>query len=117
MAPALAAGFDLGEGEEPVIETLPGYAGYALVGVDEIIAAAPAPLASIRDQVVADWKGKQARDRARAAASAIAAKVARGTPMTQAVAASGTKMPPPQTLSKRRLELSAAAATSRRPWA
>ena len=108
LAPALAAGFDLGEGEEPVIESLPGDAGYALVGVDDIIAAAPAPLASIRDQVAADWKAKQARDRARAAASAIAAKVARGTPMAQAVAAAGARIPPPQTLSKRRIELSSA---------
>ena len=108
LAPALAAGFDLGEGEEPVIESLPGDAGYALVGVDDIIAAAPAPLASIRDQVAADWKARQARDRARAAASAIAAKVARGTPMAQAVAAAGARIPPPQTLSKRRIELSSA---------
>lgn len=108
LAPALAAGFDLGEGEEPVIESLPGDAGYALVGVDDIIAAAPAPLASIRDQVAADWKVKQARDRARAAASGIAAKVARGTPMAQAVAAAGARIPPPQTLSKRRIELSSA---------
>ena len=108
LAPALAAGFDLGEGEEPVIESLPGDAGYALVGVDDIIAAAPAPLASIRDQVAADWKAKQARDRARAAASAIAAKVARGTPMAQAMAAAGARIPPPQTLSKRRIELSSA---------
>ena len=106
LAPALAAGFDLGEGEEPVIETLSGEAGYALVGVDDIVAAAPAPLASIRDRVVADWKAKQARDRARAAASGIAAKVARGTPMAQAAAEA--KIPPPQTLSKRRLELSSA---------
>lgn len=108
LAPALAAGFDLGEGEEPVIESLPGDAGYVLVGVDDIIAASPAPLASIRDQVVTDWKAKQARDRARAAASGIAAKVARGTPMAEAVAASGARIPPPQRLSKRRLELSAA---------
>ena len=108
LAPALAAGFDLGEGEEPVIESLAGDAGYALVGVDGIIAAAPAPLASIRPQVAADWKAKQARDRARVAASGIAAKVARGTPMAQAVAAAGARIPPPQTLSKRRIELSSA---------
>ena len=108
LAPALAAGFDLGEGDEPVIESLPGDTGYVLVGVEQVIAAAPAPLASIRDQVAADWKAKQARDRARAAASAIAAKVARGMPMAQAVASSEARIPPPQTLSKRRLELSAA---------
>lgn len=108
LAPAVRAGFELGEGDEPVVETLPGEAGYALVGADDIIAAAPAPLASIRDQVVADWKAKQARDRARTAASAIAAKVARGTDMAAAVAQAGVRLPPPANLAKRRIELSAA---------
>ena len=107
LAPAIAAGFDLGEGDEPVVETLQGDAGYALVGVDELIAAAPAPLASIREQVVADWRLKQARDRARAAASAIAAKVAKGTPMAEAVAAAGARLPAPAKVAKRRIELSA----------
>lgn len=106
LAPALAAGFDLNEGDEPVVETLSGEAGYALVGVEGVVAAAPAPLATIRDQVAADWRAKQARDRARAAASAIAAKVARGTPMAAAVAAAGVALPPPEKVARRRIELS-----------
>jgi peptidyl-prolyl cis-trans isomerase D len=107
LAPALRSGFELGEGDEPVIETLPGEAGYALVGVENIVAAAPAPLASIRDQVAADWKVKQATDRAKAAASAIAAKITRGTPVAEALAGAGVKLPPPEKIAKRRLELSA----------
>ena len=107
LAPAVRAGFDLGEGDEPVVETLEGDAGYALVGVEDVVAAAPAPLASIRDQVIADWKAKQARDRARDAANGIAAKVARGTAMPAAVAAAGVKLPPPAKIAKRRIELSA----------
>ena len=107
LAPAVAAGFDLGEGDEPVVETLPGDAGYALVGVEQVVAAAPAPLDSIRGQVAADWKAKQASDRARAVASSIAAKVARGTDMAEAVRDAGANLPAPQKLSQRRLELSA----------
>ena len=107
LGPAVAAGFDLGEGDEPVVETLQGDAGYALVGLETVIAAAPAPLASIRDQVVADWKTKQARDKARAAASAIAAKVAGGTALSEAITASPARLPPPEKVAKRRLELSA----------
>jgi peptidyl-prolyl cis-trans isomerase D len=107
LAPAVRSGFELGEGDEPVIETLPGEAGYALVGVEGIVAAAPAPLASIRDQVAADWKAKQASDRAKAAASSIAAKIARGTAMAEALAGAGVKLPPPEKIAKRRLELSA----------
>lgn len=106
LAAAVRAGFEIGEGDDPVVETLSGDAGYALVGADDVIAAAPAPLASIREQVAADWKAKQARDKARAAASAIAAKVARGTSMGEAVAGSGVKLPPPQQIARRRIELS-----------
>jgi peptidyl-prolyl cis-trans isomerase D len=107
LAPVVRSGFELGEGDEPVVETLAGDAGYALVGVEDIVAAAPAPLASIRDQVLADWKAKQARDRAKAAASEIAAKVARGADMAAAMAGAGVNMPPPEKVAKRRLELSA----------
>lgn len=107
LGPAVAAGFDLGEGDEPVVETLPGDAGYALVAIESVIAAAPAPLATIRDQVIADWKTKQALDKARAAASAIAAKVASGTPLAEAIAGSPVRLPPPEKVAKRRLELSA----------
>ena len=107
LAPAVRSGFDLGEGDEPVVETLQGDAGFALVGVEDVIAAAPAPLASIRDQVATDWKAKQARDRAKAAASAIAAKVAQGSDMGQAMATAGVMLPPLAKVAKRRLELSA----------
>ena len=107
LAPAVSAGFDLGQGDDPVVETLKGDAGYALVGAEDIVGAAPAPLASIRDQVAADWKLKQARDRARNAASAIAAKVAKGAAMSEAVAAAGVRLPAPEKVAKRRIELSA----------
>ena len=106
LAPAVAAGFDLNEGDEPVVETLSGEAGYALIGVENIVAAAPAPLASIRDQVAADWKARQARDRAKAAANAIAAQVAKGTPMAAAVAGAGITLPAPEKVARRRIELS-----------
>ncbi len=107
LAPAIRAGFELGEGDEPVVETLQDDAGYALVGVEQVIAAAPAPLDSIREQVAADWKAKQASDRARAAATNIAAKVARGTGVAVAVREAEATLPPPEKLARRRLELSA----------
>jgi peptidyl-prolyl cis-trans isomerase D len=106
LAPAVRAGFELGEGDEPVVETLDGDAGYALVGVADIVTAAPAPLASIRDQVIADWRAKQARDRAKAAASAIAAKIAQGADMRAALAGAGRPLPAPEKIARRRIELS-----------
>jgi peptidyl-prolyl cis-trans isomerase D len=101
------AGFELGQDDDPVVETLEADAGYALVDAADIVAAAPAPLASIRDQVVADWQTKQARDRAKAAASAIAAKVGRGIDMREAMAGAERPLPAPEKIAKRRIELSA----------
>ena len=41
--------------DPPEIVTLPDDAGYVLVSPAEIVPAAPAPLASIRDRVARDW--------------------------------------------------------------
>jgi peptidyl-prolyl cis-trans isomerase D len=92
--------------DDPVVETLPGEAGYLLVGVGRIVPAAPAPLAEIRDRVSADWVAKQASDRARAVAAQIAAKVARGTPLADAARAGGTGVSAAQPFGARRLQLS-----------
>lgn len=106
-APALRAGFDLGQDDEPVVETLPNDAGYALVGVDSIIPASPAPLASIRSQVVTDWKQKQASDRAKAIANDVAAKVGKGMGLGEAIrsANAGVALPQPEATKVRRIQL------------
>ncbi|MCY7279755.1 MAG: peptidylprolyl isomerase, partial [Sphingomonas bacterium] len=66
LAPALRGGFDLTQDDDPVVETLtngtgPDAAGYALVAVDQIVDAAPEPLAAIKPRVTADWRSAQAR--------------------------------------------------------
>lgn len=106
LVPALRTGFDLGQGEDPLVETLPDNAGYVLVGVDQVIAAAPAPLAKIRDQVVADWKSRQATERARAVATRIAGLAAKGT-LASAVAGAnaGVPLPAPQSQKLQRIQL------------
>lgn len=108
MAPALKAGFEMAADDDPEVVTLPNDAGFALVDVENVIEAAPAPLAQIRDRVREDWITRKASDRARAAASEIAAKVARGVDFGQAVAAAGTPLPPVQQLNARRLQISQA---------
>ncbi|MEO7379000.1 MAG: SurA N-terminal domain-containing protein [Sphingomicrobium sp.] len=105
LAGALKSGFELTPDDKPVIETLPGDAGFALVALGKTLAAAPAPLAQIRDAVASSWIAQQALLRARAVTSAIAAKVAAGTPMASAVAAAGVKLPPPTPIHARRLQL------------
>jgi len=79
LVPALKSGFELAENDEPVIDTLPNDAGYVMVAPARIIAAAPAPLASIRDKVVQDWINNQASQRAKQLADSIGAKAARGS--------------------------------------
>ncbi|MCY7398629.1 MAG: peptidylprolyl isomerase [Sphingomonas bacterium] len=106
QAAALKAGFDLHAEDDPVVETLPNDAGYLLVGIGRVVEAAPAPLAQIRAQVSADWIAKQASDRARAVAAAIAAKVARGMPLADAAKQAGAGVSPARPFGARRLQLS-----------
>ncbi len=105
LAPVLRAGFEMAQDDDPQVETLENNAGYALVGVDQIISAAPQPLAAIRDRVANDWKAAQARAKARTIAAAIAAKVAKGTDLKAASATSGVTLPPPAKTAIRRMEL------------
>ena len=90
LAPVLKSGFELAENDEPVIDTLPNDAGYVMVAPARIIAAAPAPLASIRDKVAQDWINDQASQRARQLADAISAKAAKSS---VAEAAKGASVP------------------------
>ena len=106
LAPALRSGFELTQDDEPVVEALANQEGYALVQPSRIVPAAPAPLAGIRAQVAEDWITKQSSDRAKAVASAINAKAARGVPLARAVAEAGVALPPVQPVGARRLDLS-----------
>ena len=105
LAGALKSGFELEANDDPVIEALPGNAGYAVVAPAQIVAAAPAPLAQVREQVATGWIQQQASARARAVAAAIEAKVAKGMPMAQAVAQAGTPLPAPRGIAARRIDL------------
>lgn len=105
LAPVLKDGFLLGENEDPVIVTLSGEAGYALVAPARVVAAAPAPLAEVSDRVRSNWIKQQATVRARTVATQIAAKVARNFSVKDAVAQSGINIPPVQQVASRRLEL------------
>ena len=111
LAAVLKAGFEIGPNDPPEIVQLPNDAGYALVSPGEVVSAAPAPLASIREQVATDWVNAQALARARAAATAIAGRVAQGVPLAQAVQSAGVALPAVRPLATRRMEI----ATARSP--
>ncbi|HVF37504.1 MAG TPA: peptidyl-prolyl cis-trans isomerase [Sphingomicrobium sp.] len=108
LAPALQPGFMMAAEDDPEVVTLPGEAGYALVGVERIIEAAPAPLAEIRDRVRTDWINRKALDRARAVASDIAAKVTRGMALDKAAAEAGAGLPRVESIDVRRMQIAQA---------
>jgi len=108
MAPALKTGFDLEPNDPPEIVTLPNNQGYAMVSPGQVVSAAPAPLASVRERVTNDWIDSKALERAKAAAIQIEAKVERGTPLAQAMKESGAQLPPTQPLAARRIQIATA---------
>jgi peptidyl-prolyl cis-trans isomerase D len=110
LAPALKTGFEIAPNDPPEIVSLPNNQGYALVSPAQIVPAAPAPLANIREQVAKDWIAGQAVIRARTAATAIAAKASRGMPLPQAVKEAGVPLPPVRPLAARRIEIATATA-------
>ena len=105
LAPALKSGFDLAKGDQPDVITLPGDAGVAVVSPDQIVPAAPAPLASIRDQVANDWINDQANRRAKDAATQIAAKASGNVSLADALKSVGVALPPPQPIAARRIQI------------
>lgn len=105
LAPALKSGFELAPTDEPVIDQLPGEQGFVLVSPAQVIPAAPAPLAEIRDRVRQDWIEKEANQRARAAAEAIA-RAAGNRSLADAVRQVRPGLPPVQQASARRIQLS-----------
>jgi peptidyl-prolyl cis-trans isomerase D len=93
FVPALKTGFDAAPNDPPEIAALADKSGYAMVAPSQVVAAAPAPLASIRDRVTSDWVVGEASVRARAAAIALAAKASRGMSLADAVKQSGVALP------------------------
>lgn len=106
LAPALKTGFEIAPNDPPEIVTLPGDAGYAVVSPGQIVPAAPAPLASIREQVASDWINDQATQRARAAATQIAAKAIGSVSLADAVKVVGVAIPATRPIAARRIQIS-----------
>jgi peptidyl-prolyl cis-trans isomerase D len=108
LAPALKTGFDIAPNDPPEIVSLPNDKGYVLVSPAQVTAAAPAPLASIRDQVAADWLNDQALKHARAAADRIAAKASQGGSLADAIKQAGVPLPAAQPIAARRIQIATA---------
>jgi peptidyl-prolyl cis-trans isomerase D len=105
LAPAVQSGFQMAPNDEPEVVTLPNDAGYAIVSPSQVVPAAPAPLANIHDQVANDWINDQAMQRARAAATQIAAKATGNVSLADAMKGVGANLPPSRPVAARRIQI------------
>ena len=105
---ALPAAFDMeADASEPQVVAVEQNARYALIGIERTEAAAPPPLAEVRDRVRAQLVRRTAVRQSWRIAHAIAARINAGTPVAQAFAQAGLPLPPPQTITARRGQIMA----------
>jgi peptidyl-prolyl cis-trans isomerase D len=107
VIPMMRAGFAFeNTGDEPQVVPAGENGAFALVGLERIVAAAPRPLAQVRDRVKGDYLMDKALQKARAAANGMIAKLEKGVPMEKALAEAGvTKGPPPKPFDFKRQEI------------
>jgi len=104
LGPALPLAFDLPEGEAQLAQ-VQGGERYVLFDVAAITPSAVAPLAEIRDEVVAFWRRDRGAQAARAAVDRVMQRMAKGGTLAEALAAEEPNLPAPDRLSLSREEL------------
>lgn len=99
------AAFAAEPGDSPQLVPTDADGSFAVVGIGNVVAAAPPPLAQIKEQVARDFVIDRNLRAARALASAAVAKINGGTPLPAALQGTGVKLPPLQQLNATRAEL------------
>lgn len=106
LRPVLAAAFEIdADDPEPTVAAIQPNARYALLGVDRVDPPAAPPLAQIRERVRTALIREQALARARDLANRIAARISAGTPAARAFAEAQPRLPAPQPVNARRLDV------------
>ncbi len=99
----LPAAFEMdADDSTPQIVSIEENSRYALIGIERSEAAAPPPLAEIRDQVRTQLIRRTAIRNARQIADAVAARINGGMAPAAAFAQAGLPLPPPQPISTTR---------------
>lgn len=101
-------GFAMETADDPQLIPIGQDGSFALIKTERVIAAAPRPIAEIRETVVNDFIRDRQLQAARKAAAAILAEVNRGTPLADAMRKSGLALPPVQPLDAVRGQISQA---------
>lgn len=91
--PIVQAGFAAGEGDEPQLVPLDDKGAFALVVLDRVLPPSPLPLAQVQARVAADLRLERGAAAAKQVAERVAAAVQKGTPLPQALAATGLTLP------------------------
>ena len=106
MARILPAAFDLEtDSSAQLIEIVPGEK-FAMIAVAEAVEAAPAPLKEIRDVVAKQWALAEGDKKAKAVAEQVRKAIAGGKSLNEALAATGVRLPAPETVSGTRGQMS-----------
>lgn len=105
LQPLLAPVFSMSADDDAQLIPITADKRYALAAPGEIIAAAPPPLAEVKQLVLAQYKLNAGNQKAKALAEQIQAKVAKGAKLADAIAQAGVKLPAPQTLGGRRADI------------
>ncbi|HEY6815695.1 MAG TPA: peptidylprolyl isomerase, partial [Croceibacterium sp.] len=104
LGPVLPVAFEMEE-ETPQLATLVPGQTFVIFDVSDITPSATAPLAEIRNDVIALWRRDQGAKAAKAAADRIEARIARGSTLAAAVAAEKRAVPAPQIVNLTREQL------------
>jgi len=104
LGPVLQVAFDMEEEEPQLAVVVPGQT-FVVFDVPDVTPSATAPLAEIRNDVVALWRLDEGAKAAEAAAGRIEARVKQGTALAAAVAAETRPLPAPQTIDLTREQL------------
>ncbi len=117
LAPLIKAAFQMQDGDEPQMVPTAADGSFALVALGRVAAAAPRPLAQVREQVARDVAADHARQAARRVAGQILAAVNKGQSLDAAWAASGLKSAGPHALAASREDVEKAPEPARAPLA
>ena len=104
LATALSTAFAMDEEQPQLAEIVPGET-FLVFDVAEITESAAAPLAEIRDRVIADWKKSQGATAAKAAADRVMARIREGQTLAAALAAEDATIPAPDQINMGRQQL------------
>lgn len=114
LKPTLTTAFAMEEEDAQLAEVVPGEA-FVAYEVAEITPSATAPLAEIRETVIADWRKAQGNAAAKLAADRVLKRLAAGATLQAALAAEKRSFPGADRIDMKREQLTAMARTQRVP--